>query len=178
MEICMSHVVKHTPSVNVSNVLKEIDSLIASSGVDTCDVLAEMIRRVVISKTPLGKILRYVIDTASDEFLSEEYYHTHHELLIFLARAGSGVEELLYRAYAATHPDVFTCKKCKSPLIGGCPVNTCSNPDCGRRYYVKVDGISNVMCENCVASKLGDCSEDKREHMYKIYALYGGKYGI
>lgn len=130
--------------------------------------LASLINDEIKSKTPLGRLLSYVIDVASDEFLSEEYYNSRPELMEFLVLAGSNDEELRFRNYKRSHAEVFTCKSCSSSLDGGCPLASC--PECGKTYYMIVDKLSQAICNKCAAQLLGECTEEKRNRNYKIFS--------
>ena len=124
-------------------------------------VLAEVMKMVMSERTPLSQLLQYTVDCAGDQFISEEFYQRNTELLLWLDACGCDNEEIRFRAYIYSHPEIFKCKEssCDGIIEGGCPKMVCNK--CSRKYYLSVDGISDVMCSRCVADKLGECRYDK-----------------
>jgi hypothetical protein len=143
-------------------------------------ILAEIIKLAVDERTPLSQLLQFTIDIAGDQFVSEEFYQRHGDLLLWLDACGCDNEEIRFRAYVISHPDIFNCKEqgCNGRVEGGCPKMICN--ECGRLYYLIVDGFTDVMCRRCVAEKLGECKYDKdseecpeedRMRRRRIYAI-------
>jgi hypothetical protein len=124
-------------------------------------VLAEVMKSVMSERSPLSQLLQYTVDFAGDQFVSEEFYQRNTELLLWLDACGCDNEEIRFRAYVYTHPDIFECKEptCNGTIEGGCPKMICNR--CARKYYLSVDNISDTMCSRCVADKLGECRYDK-----------------
>jgi len=152
----------------LNNTVEETQSYLP----DDVSFLASIIRQHIESGSIIGKLLSYAIDIISDDVLSDEFYQSFPELMLFLSDAGTTVDEIKFRAYVYTHPDIFICKKCKSVLVGGCPIMYCSNPECNKSYYIEIDGISSSMCKKCVASApINTCSEGYRNRLFKIYAI-------
>jgi len=149
--------------------LIDMDEFLKERNVTHIDATAVMIKNIISKPSPLGRLLSYNIDICADEVIGDEFYKAQPSLMMFLARAGSTHDELCFRAYNYSHPEIFTCKKCGHPLVGGCPIVECNN--CSKPYYMDIDGISSDMCKNCVSGKLGTCSEIDRTRKYKIFAM-------
>ena len=143
-------------------------------------VLAKTMKLILSERSPLSQLLQYMVDFAGDQFISEEFYQRHQDLLLWLDACGCDNEEIKFRAFVHTHPDIFTCKEkeCDGIIEGGCPKMICNK--CGRQYYLSVDDITNTMCSRCVANKLGECkpgvsknacTEKDRTRRRVIYAI-------
>ena len=130
---------------------------------------AAVIRRLVDSPDPAGKLLKYALAVASDEFIANEYYQTYPELMSFLVQAGTTDEEILFRDYVYRHQEVLYCRKkgCHGHLQGGCPVMVCDT--CGTKHNLVIDHISDLVCTRCAAQKLKECSHDLREKLHRIF---------
>ena len=143
-------------------------------------VLAKTMRLILNERSPLSQLLQYMVDFAGDQFISEEFYQRHEDLLMWLDACGCDNEEVRFRAYVSSHPDIFICKEqdCDGIIEGGCPKMVCNK--CGRHYYLSVDTITETMCSRCVANKLGECktstskepcTEKDRSRRRIIYAI-------
>ena len=132
---------------------------------------AAVIRRLVASPDPAGKLLKYALNVASDEFVANEYYQSYPELMSFLVQAGTTDEEILFRDYIYRHQEVLYCRKkdCTGHLQGGCPIMICDT--CGAKHILKIDTISDMCCARCAAQKLKECTEDMRDRNHKIYCV-------
>lgn len=142
-------------------------------------LLADHVGYTISKNIPLSQLLQYTIDTASDQFVAEEYYHRFPDLVTWLARAGTGEEEVVLRDYVQRNPQIFTCREpeCKGRIVGACPILYCEA--CGTEYFLYLDNVSKTMCERCVANELGECSPQRRRTRKPIYGiLRGGKHGI
>lgn len=133
--------------------------------------LAHCIRHVVNQQTPLSRLLQFALDTASDEFVAEEFYLTHPTILSFLDHAGTDDEEVLFLSYVQGRQDMLTCRRgeCKGKIVGRCPAMVCET--CGATYYLSVDGISDLMCDRCSGSKVAECTAENRRRRFQIYGL-------
>ena len=134
---------------------------------------AAVIRRLVDTPTPAGKIIRYALDVASDEYIANEFYQVYPELLPFLVQCGTTDEEVRFREWQMNHHDILHCrmKGCSGKLIGGCPVVVCDT--CGTHHYVNIEGISTSCCERCAAQKLRECIAENRTRLHTIYCSDG-----
>lgn len=146
-----------------------LESCAKKTGVEIPGVIASFINWACQQKGPLARLLQFCIDTASDEFVAEEFYQKYPELLTFLAQAGSGHEEVRFRAYVHHHPDIFVCKACGGRISGGCPIMVCEA--CDKLYFVEIADITPTMCERCSASKIGECTLEKRTKRHRIFAV-------
>lgn len=169
MEVIMNVPHRYGLSFIESDFISDMDEFLKERNITHNDATAVMIKHIISTPSPLGRLLSYNIDICADQVIADEFYKAQPSLMMFLARAGSTQDELCFRAYHYSHPDIFLCKKCGKPLVGGCPILECSN--CSKPYYMDIDGISSDMCKNCVSSKLGTCSEIDRTRKTKIYAL-------
>ena len=151
-----------------------MDTMLYRSGeveeIPPIDILSAGIKNEIDNIGPLSTLLQYAIDVASDEFIEEEFYHTHNDILLFLSESGSTNMELQFMAFVKFHPDIFICKEheCDGHIIGGCPKMQCEK--CNRLYFVDIENITSKMCEQCIASKIGDCTDDDRKIRRKIFA--------
>lgn len=132
---------------------------------------AAVIRQLVSSPDPAGKLLKYALDVASDEFVANEYYQAYPEIMSFLVCAGTTDEEILFRDYVYRHQEILYCRKkdCRGHLQGGCPVMICDT--CGAKHYLKIDKISDLCCTRCAAQKTKECTEEMRERHHKIFCV-------
>ena len=133
------------------------------------DATALMIKKLIATTSPLGKLLSFTMDISSDHLVSDEFYKSHPSLMLFLARAGSAHDELRFRSYQHTHPELFRCKGCGGKLIGGCPIVTCA--DCNKMFFMDIDAISSPMCDACVSKKLDTCTDMDRTRKFRIFGL-------
>jgi len=134
------------------------------------DSLSIGIKNEIDNNGPLSTLLQYAIDVASDEFIEEEFYHTYNDILFFLSESGSTNMELQFMAFVKSHSDIFICKEhaCDGHIIGGCPKMQCEK--CSRLYFVDIENITDKMCEQCIASKIGECIDSDRKTRRKIFA--------
>jgi len=155
-------------SIAASKMLAETASL---TGISEEMLFAACARYIGNKNTPVGGLVRFVIDVAADQYLAEEFYQHYPELLEMLEQSGCDNTEILFQSYLHTHPLILSCKEqdCNGTIIGGCPKMTCDT--CGREYYMIIDGVSTLMCDHCVAAELGECSEHSRNIRRKIYAV-------
>lgn len=137
------------------------------------ETVSRVIGSFVKSGKPEGNILKMAIDIAADLFVANQAYEKHPYILDFLVQAGTTEEEVLFRHYIKTHPDILYCheKGCDGSLHGGCPVLICDK--CGRKHFLNVENITSAMCNNCVAKKLGECTEEKTKKYRQIYMVGG-----
>lgn len=133
--------------------------------------VANSIHSIILTKRPIGRVLKMVIDIISDDYISEEHYQKYPEIMDFLISAGSDNEELLWMHYLKTHPDIFKCKnlQCDGRIIGNCPAMWCDT--CGKLYMTNIEYITEKMCERCVADHIKECKEEVRKRRHQIYAV-------
>jgi len=148
-----------------------VSNLIQGSGLSLEEVAAASIRLLSRTPTPTARLVQYCVDVAGDQFMSEEYYQRFPGLLSFLAKCGCGNEEVQFHDWIQQHPDVFHCKayQCDGTIVGGCPKMFCDQ--CGKQYFLQLDGITDTVCDRCVARDLGECSEESRRRRYQIYGI-------
>jgi hypothetical protein len=155
------------PTPDKGKLTREIQDLALKHGITDEVLLATMIQAFIDRKTPVGRLLKFVIDTASDEFIAEEFYHKYKDILTFLANAGSTNDEVRFLAYHHHHPELFICKHCGSNLVGMCPSMLCF--ECGRSYYYNIENISDGMCKYCAFDKLRKSSDDDCRRRKQIH---------
>ena len=133
---------------------------------------AAIIRQLVQTPSPAGKLMRFALDVASDEYIANEFYQSHPELMSFLVQCGASDREVMFRDYLTRHQEILHCRKkgCSGTLMGGCPVVVCDT--CGTKHFVEVDRLSKEMCSQCAAQKLGECDPETRRRMHTIYCVY------
>lgn len=133
------------------------------------DVVFTSIGMLTRRSTPAARIMQYCIDIAGDQYISEEFYQNYPELLKYLDMAGCDNEEVLFRAFVLSHPDIFNCKQlgCHGKIIGGCPKMYCD--DCGKLYFLEIEGITDLFCSRCVAREMQECTEKSRRRRYQIH---------
>ena len=143
---------------------------ILEAGVSIEAITSAAICCLVSSELPSSRLMGFCLDTAADQYLSEEFYQSHPELLTFLKDCGCTNDEVLFREFVVTHQDIFKCKTytCEGKIVGGCPKMYCE--DCGRNYFLAIDNVSDTMCKNCVANMMGECTHDSRRKRHMIYA--------
>lgn len=134
------------------------------------NILPYWIKYEISRETPLSSLLQYAIDVASDEFISEEFYQKYDNVMAFLSVSGTTNMELQFRTYVNAHSEIFLCKEpaCDGKLVGGCPKMQCDK--CGRLYFINVDNITEKMCGQCIAFKIGECIVEDTEKRRKIFA--------
>ena len=161
---------KRTLEKTDSNITQVISGFVANKDLNLPDLLAGCIRLLTTSRTPISRLMQYCVDIAGDQFISEEFYQNYPELLSFLSKSGCDNEEVLFRAYVLSHPDIFNCKQsgCHGKIIGGCPKMFCDS--CGKGYYLNIEGVSDLFCSRCVANELIECTEKSRRRRYLINA--------
>lgn len=154
-----------------SSIRREIQAFLSEKGIGLPDLVSMSIWLLTRERSPVSRLIQYCIDIAGDQFISEEFYQNYPELLSFLSKSGCDNEEVLFRAYVLSHPDIFNCKQagCHGKIIGGCPKMFCN--DCGKVYYVNIEGISSLFCSRCVANELIECTEKSRRRRYLINAV-------
>jgi len=42
---------------------------------------------------------------------------------------------------------------------------------CGKKYFLKIEDITEAMCESCTANHLNECTNDTRKVRYQIHAI-------
>jgi len=157
--------------ISMSDINKILEGIKQSKGVTDDEVFASILRYMSSMNTPLGSLTQYIIDIATDEYISNEFYRSSPSLVKFLAEAGTNDEELQMQNFIMNHPEMMTCrnKECKGKLQGNCPIVTCY--ECGATYYVQVDGLSEIVCERCVSDYVKKCNKEKRKKRPIIYAI-------
>jgi len=157
-----------TPVVNIEDLLGPI---LSNTGLSLQDLVARSINHIISKKEPVSRLLQYCIDLAGDQYISEEFYQNYPELLGFLAKAGCDNEEVLFRSFVISHPDIFDCKQqgCHGKIIGGCPKMYCDT--CGKLYFLNIEGVTDTFCSRCVANDLLECTEKSRRRRYLINAV-------
>lgn len=151
------------------NVVQErLASIAMEIGASVDTVLAMCIHSVIEQRRPISRLLQFVIDSSSEEFMSEEFYHRHPDLLQFLSLAGSDDEEVQFMAYVHSHSEIMRCKKrpCQGTLSGTCPIMTCDT--CGTSYFLDIEHVSEKMCSRCSANKINECTAEFRRKRYLI----------
>jgi hypothetical protein len=140
-------------------------------GVSIEDITSASINQLLRHELPSSRLMSYCLDTAADQYISEEFYQRYPELLTFLKDCGCRNDEVLFREYVETHKDIFKCKtySCEGKIVGGCPKMYCE--DCGRNYFLKIDKITDTMCHNCIANTMGECTEESRRKRHIIFAI-------
>lgn len=139
------------------------------SGVDIMCLASASIKSLLSEDYPASRLLNYCLDEAADQYLSEEFYQKYPELLTFLKECGCTKDEVIFREFVETHKEIFRCKTytCEGTIVGGCPKMYCE--ECGRNYFLQIDGVSDIMCSNCAADKMKECTEESRRKRHIIY---------
>ena len=135
------------------------------------ELVSSSLRMLISERSPLARIMQYCLDVAGDQYISEEFYQNYPEILGFLSKSGCDNEEVLFRAYVLSHPDILNCKHlgCHGKIIGGCPKMYCD--ECGKAYFLNIDRVSDLFCSRCVANELVECTEKSRKRRYLINAI-------
>jgi len=120
----------------------------------------------------LGALLQYIIDSAADQFIGEEFYSRAPHLLHFFVQLGTNNEEVLFLDFIQRHQIHCRNEECNDQplLLGGCPLMYC--PTCGRKYFIDVSTISETICKRC-AARDRECSERSRKYAYRIFFTEG-----
>jgi len=147
-----------------------IQSIADYCDTSTDEVVASCIKWSIEQEDELGRLMQYASDIMGDQFVSEEFYNRHPRLLDFLDKCGCDNEEVRFRAYVNSHRDIFQCKSpdCDGTIVGGCPRMACDT--CGKKYFVNIDKITDLMCSRCVANKRKECTELMRRLDHQIFA--------
>lgn len=136
-----------------------IKSTAKSLGVPEHLVVAQVVHWFTKQKSPLSSLLQYSIDVCADEVIGEEFYKRDQTILPFLSVCGTNNEDVKFINYVRNHKDALVCKKqgCNGTLFGECPILECE--ECGRQYFINIDGITEHMCKSCVSNGINTCDK-------------------
>lgn len=131
--------------------------------------IAALVREMKAADRTLGVILQYVIDTAADQYIGENFHHYAPALLKFFVLCGTDNEEVLFLSFVESHKDSLVCRnqKCDHyPLVGQCPLMYC--PECERRYFIDAGPLTERVCVRCAAYGK-ECTEERRRLAYRLF---------
>jgi hypothetical protein len=130
---------------------------------------AKEIKKVLKDNTPVSRLLMMIIDSAGDDYLFNEFHQAYPEILDFLILSGTLNDEVMWMHFRYHHKNILKCraKDCNGDLDGNCPAMYCQK--CKKPYYIVYDKLSDLICDICVASKIGECTLDQRKKRHIIY---------
>lgn len=159
------------PALSQEDTMALITQIAKDKGITESDVVSSVIRATLSFSNHISSLMQYVIDIASDEFMSNDFYRSDPELMSFLASCGTNDEDLQMVNFIESHQDMMVCrnKGCKGKLHGSCPILHCY--DCGASYYLHVPELSDTVCGRCVSDIVKKCNKATRMKRPIIYAL-------